>query len=65
MVLSNYLWDLAILLYQAAKEGGYIEPSKVEEIMGISREVAKLAEKNKEEPGLSEIYYEEVSEGLD
>ena len=54
-----------MILYQAAEEGGYIEPSKVEEILGISKEVAKLAEKNKEEPGLSEVYYEEVSEGLD
>ena len=52
-------------MYQAAEEGGYIEPSKVKQILGISREEAKLAEKNKEEPGLSEVYFEEVSEGLD
>ena len=37
--------DLASILYKAAKEGGYVDPKKVAEILGISEEDLFIDEK--------------------
>ena len=42
------LQRLASLLYIASHDGGYVVPSKVEEILGISREEAFLFQLQKE-----------------
>ena len=38
MIFCDIIQDFAALLYEAAKDEGYIDPSKVEEILGISPE---------------------------
>ena len=50
MIFHDILQDLAALLYDAAEEEGYIDPSIAEEILGISPKEARYTETTNENP---------------
>ena len=50
MIFHDILQDLAALLYDAAEEEGYIDPSKVEEILEISPDEARSTKITNENP---------------